>query len=448
MSRKIPRNELDDIYQALASFEEGTSLEGLNFCLKNKLPSHTLRRRLHYLIEQGQVNKEGKARSVRYFITSMRQVRAAIPLSQEGIAIRKKISRPIQLRRPVGYNREFLDDYLPNETFYLSEAIRHRLKELGRFPFEQKTAGTYAKNIFERLLVDLAWNSSRLEGNTYSLLETEQLIKSNNQPTGKNLTETRMILNHKDAIEFLVESAECIDINRSTILNLHALLSNDLLGDPAACGRLRSIPVGVAKSTYLPLAVPSLIEECFDLVLQKARIISDPFEQAFFLLIHLPYLQPFDDVNKRVSRLSANISFIRQNCCPLSFIDVPEELYISGLLGVYELNHIELLRDVFVWAYERSCAAYAVTRRMLGEPDPFRIEYRDLIRSTIAQIVREKLNREKALQFIQKQADSVTFPSQRHFIEVIERELMGLHEGNIARYKLTPLDYENWQKDW
>ncbi len=94
-------------------------------------------------------------------------------------------------------------------------------------------------------------------------------------------------------------------------------------------------------------------------------------------MVQLPYLQPFDDVNKRVSRLAANISFNRHNLSPLAFVDVPGDLYINGMLGVYELNRIELLKDVFMWAYERSAARYAVLRQSLGEPDAFRLKYRD-----------------------------------------------------------------------
>ena len=93
-------------------------------------------------------------------------------------------------------------------------------------------------------------------------------------------------------------------------------------------------------------------------------------EQAFFAMVHLPYLQPFEDVNKRVSRLAANLPLIRQNLCPLSFVDVPERAYIDAILGVYELNRIELLRDVFIWAYERSCARYGAVRRSLAGPLP------------------------------------------------------------------------------
>src|SRR5205085_11058663 len=138
---------------------------------------------------------------------------------------------------------------------------------------------------------------------------------------------------------------------------------NNLLTDSEACGRLRSIAVGIGKSVYQPLAIPQLIQELFQRIIDIACAIKNPFEQAFFLMVHLPYLQPFEDVNKRVSRLGANIPLIQANLCPLSFIDVPEQIYINGLLGVYELNQTELLAEVFAWAYERSCLRYTVAQK-------------------------------------------------------------------------------------
>ena len=139
--------------------------------------------------------------------------------------------------------------------------------------------------------------------------------------------------------------------------------------------------------------MPQLIEESFQQILDTVTAITDPFEQAFFVMVHLPYLQPFEDVNKRVSRLALNIPLIRQNLSPLSFVDVPLRPYIDGLLGVYELNRIELLRDVFVWAYDRSSARYAAVRRSLGEPDPFRLRYRALIVEIVADVVRGAMNK-------------------------------------------------------
>ena len=111
---------------------------------------------------------------------------------------------------------------------------------------------------------------------------------------------------------------------------------------------------------FHPLGIPELIEECLHQLLSKASAIRDPFEQAFFVMVQLPHLQPFDDVNKRVSRLAANVPLIRANLVPLSFEDIPRDLYTAALLGVYELNRMELLRDVFLWAYRRSAARFGI----------------------------------------------------------------------------------------
>ena len=205
-----------------------------------------------------------------------------------------------------------------------------------------------------------------------------------------------MIVNHKDAIEFLVNEAEAIGFNRYTILNLHGILAQNLLPDPGAPGRLRRMGVGIGKSTFHPLELPQLIEECFNRLLDTAAAIQDPFEQALFAMVQLPYLQPFDDVNKRVSRLSANIPFIKRNLSPLSFIDVPRALYIEALLGVYELNKIDMLRDVFIWAYERSAARYAAVRQSLGEPDPFRFKHKAALRQIVGEVVRGRMDRKAA----------------------------------------------------
>jgi Fic family protein len=128
------------------------------------------------------------------------------------------------------------------------------------------------------------------------------------------------------------------------------ILAQDLLRDEGAAGRLRRIAVGIEKSAFHPLEVPQLIEECFNQVLATAAEIQEPFEQSFFAMVQLPYLQPFDDVNKRVSRLAANIPFIKGNLSPLSFIGVPRSSYTDAMLGVYELNKVGLLKDVFIWA--------------------------------------------------------------------------------------------------
>ena len=258
-----------------------------------------------------------------------------------------------------------------------------------------------------------------------------------------------MIVNHKEAIEFLVNDAAEIGFNRYTILNLHGILAQNLLPDPNAPGRLRRIAVGIGKSTYHPLEMPQLIEECFNQLLDTGAAIRDPFEQALFAMVQMPYLQPFDDVNKRVSRLAANIPLIKRNLTPLSFTDVPRQTYTEAVLGVYELNKIDLLKDVFIWAYERSAARYAAVRQSLGEPDPFRLRYRDQLRELIADLVRTGVARKDAAGRIAAWSKREIAPDDfERFTELAETELTSLHEGNFARYRIRPSEFAAWRQVW
>lgn len=463
MARIIPTDTYDEVLEAIARFPGGASIEQIEENLSGPPNRRTLQRWLNSLIAQERVHREGQGRAVKYLrgkgvsgqvnivarATVTTHAEILIPLSPEAKTIEQQVRQPLMLRKPVGYNRAFLDEYRPNETYYLSQSIRDELLSQGQAVSSNEPAGTYARLLANRLLIDLSWNSSRLEGNTYSLLETERLISAGEAASGKDALEAQMILNHKEAIEFLIDSAGEIGFNRYTLLNLHALLSDNLLDDPTASGRLRTISVGISQTTFLPLEGPQRIEECFDQVLGTATAIRDPFEQAFFAMVHLPYLQPFEDVNKRASRLAANIPLIKRNLCPLSFVDVSQSTYISAMLGIYEVNRVELLRDVFVWAYKRSCARYSAVRQSLGDPDPFRLQHRQHITQVVATVVREKLSKPQAISHIHRFAqEQIEAPDRERFIEVVENQLLSLHEGNIARYRLSPSEFHAWYDLW
>lgn len=463
MAKPIPALGYDAILAVLGQFPDGATIEDIEILLAPRPTRRTLQRWLSTLIDQQRIYKLGQARGTRYLLTrgvsltahtqarakASIQLEIMVPLTEEARAIEALVRQPLEKRTPVGYKQSFLDDYRPNETFYLPQAIRAELLSCGQAANADAPAGTYARQIAQRLLIDLSWNSSRLEGNTYSLLETERLLSIGEAAAGKNALESQMILNHKDAIEFLIASASEIGFNRYTVLNLHALLSDNLLEDPMASGRLRSIAVGIGQTVFHPLEGVHRIEECFQQILDTASVIQDPFEQAFFVMVHLPYLQPFEDVNKRVSRLAANIGLIQRNLCPLSFVDVSQTTYVSAMIGIYELNRVELLRDVFVWAYKRSCARYSAVRQSLGEPDPLRIRYRAPIAETVAEVVRSRMNKTQAIGLIRERADKqVAREDKNRFIEVVETLLMSLHEGSIARYRLRPSEFQTWRELW
>ena len=461
MPKPRPEQELEAIESIVRQHPDGVGAPEIAAALPANIPERTLQYRLKLLVDAERLIREGEGRWAKYRLPVVAHGRAQVnrdltpspvvtpPLSRGALEIREYLRQPVTARKPVGYNRNFLDSYRPNETFYLSAEQRAHLARIGKPNFEGEPAGTYAKQILSRLLIDLSWNSSRLEGNTYSLLDTRRLIEFGQEAEGRDRREAQMILNHKEAIEFLVSGAGDIGFNRYTILNLHAILANNLLADETAAGKLRHIPVGIEKSAFHPLEVPQLIEEYFDQILATATAIHDPFEQALFVMAQLPYLQPFDDVNKRVSRLAANIPFIKNNLTPLSFTEVPNDVYTDAMLGVYELNRIDLLRDVFIWAFERSAARYAAVRQSLGEPDPFRLKYRDALREVVGDAIRGLMDRKSAAAHIKSWVRQNIEPGeQEQFREMAETELLSLHEGNFARYQITPKQFSSWQQVW
>jgi Fic family protein len=418
----------------------------------------SLQRSLKILTENGSVIPLGNARSRIYVfvgkqkISTPKKENSSLPkeiiFSTDAEKLFKYISQPVTNRIPVGYKQSFLKDYIPNKTFYLSEKQKEELLKLGRVDISKQPAGTYARDILNRLIIDLSWNSSRLEGNTYSLLETKRLIEFGEFAEGRNATEAQMILNHKAAIEFMIDSANEIDFDSLTLCNLQALLSDNLLGDPSASGRLRERPVEIAGSVYLPIDNPHFLNECFELLLRKVKAIKNPFEQCFFTLVHLSYLQAFEDVNKRTSRLAANIPLIKQNLKPLAFVDVPQDLYLKALLGIYEQNDFSLFKDLFMWAYKRSTQKYSAIQQSLGEPNLLKLKHREKIHKIIQKLIKDKTQGRRILKTLSHAIEEMNLPREeaKKVLEILELEIASLHEGNIARYQIRPSEYREWVK--
>ena len=448
--------ELDRLVSLVGEIAEPAAIGEIVAKAGTGTPRRTMQRWLSELVTRGRLVTIGEGRALRYRLADATATGTArlqlsgtgtaevyIPISAESEAIKDHVRRPITARKPIGYQIDFLHAYTPNVTAYLPDDLRRQFRQLGRSPTGEAAAGTFARHILDRLLIDLSWASSRLEGNTYSRLDTERLIHAGEAAEGKDAVETQMILNHKAAIQYLVNNAEEIAIKPRTIIELHALLSDGLMADPRACGALRTCAVGIGGSVYVPLGLPQQVEELFGIVLEMADEIADPFEQAFFLMVHLPYLQPFEDANKRVSRLAANIPLIKHNLVPLSFLDVPENAYVEGLLGVYELQRVELLRDVFTWGYERSCQQYATVQRQVAQPDVFRLRHRVALGQTIRSIVKERDNA-NALAIRRATPESIGVAEQDRFVELVLKEFESLTEANAVRFGLHPFEFAAW----
>ena len=457
MTNEAYSNISDIIVDLVNAAEDGLGsadiYQVLKRSLRGKAPVYrTVRRRLAELVEEGALVRAGKARAVKYRCpartpapVAVDEARLVIPISSESRAVQEYVHRPLQARKQIEYQRDFLEEYIPNHTVYLPGNISRDLHLMGEIRESAPVGSTYHPETVNRLLIELSWASSRLEGNTYSLIDTRNLFESGVFAEGKDRKEATMILNHKRAIEMLLEGAQDIDFNMYTFLSLHGLLSENLMGDPQDCGRLRQKIVEIGGSVYRPLGFPQQVEECFRLFLDKARDIEEPFEQAFFTMVHIPYLQPFTDVNKRTARLGANIPLIKNKLCPLSFIDVPERDYIEGYLGVYELTQTSLLQDVFVWAYEQSCRQYNVIKDPSVEPDPFRFKYTSLLHSVTGQIIRNRLDATDACITGLAQGQ-VADKETGEFISLVNAELENLHKGHLRRYRVSLDEFNAWKQ--
>ena len=253
-------------------------------------------------------------------------------------------------RKKVWYNFDFLASYIPNETSFIWDWYQKIKKE---YDFNNNLSTyDYLTNIrwIENLLIDTSFASSNLEWNTYSYLDTEVLVKYGQEAKWKTTKETQMILNHKEIIKHILENKNNISYNKITFFEIHKLLGNNLLLKEYLWA-IRNKEVKIWGSTYTPIDNIFQLTEQFEIFLEKLNQIKNPFEQSLFILIFIPYFQIFMDINKRTSRIWANIPLIKNWLAPISLLQVDEKDYINAILAVYELNDTSLIKEIFVENY-------------------------------------------------------------------------------------------------
>ena len=474
MPKRIPEQELQAIQATVQQSTTGATAQQIGQALGETLPLRTLQYRLRYLVATGHLLREGEGRWVKYHARASQagahsatdaadgeatDPHSASPdieprrLSARSAELRRFLLQRPAPRRPAGGRRRLLDSYRPNVTAYLRRNERARLADLGSLDGVEPASGDGWRHLQARLEIDLAWRSARLSGNGYSELEVRRLLKFHKPAEARDPCETQAVLNHRQALGFLLDYPSDIGFNRFTIQNLHAVLAHNLLADETCAGRLRAVD-GRFRPGVMTSKVPApSIEATFSRFLDTAAAIVDPFEQAFFALVQLPYLAPFPDMNGRVSRLAANIPLIRHNLVPLSFVDVPDALYHDAVRGVVERSRIDLLKDYFLWAYEQSASRYAARRPGVGaaaaQPDPFRLEHDGALQCVVSEVIRQRLSRQGAAMHIAAWSEGRIAPVARErFRSVIEHELAALHEGNFARYPIAPAEFRAWQAVW
>ena len=298
------------------------------------------KRALAGLLSRGDIRVEGKARATRYFITPKGQLLRTIDLGTY-------YATPFADRvMQTGYNFALIRDQLPaidvftrDEYAFLAEQERVFRERTKDYPRE-----LYAKEM-ERLGIDLSWKSSEIEGNTYTLLETVNLLKDKIEAKGKKREEAIMLLNHKEALKAIVEQPEYFQaISLSRMEDVHSLLIDGL----GVTRNLRHVRVGISGTNYRPLEVEAQIREAVADMCALVNGKSDPYEKALLTLLLISYIQPFVDGNKRTSRLMSNAMLIANGCCPLSFRTVEADDYRAALLLFYEQNNISAFKKIFL----------------------------------------------------------------------------------------------------
>lgn len=437
------------VLRQLGQESEPISLPDLLVKLGEGFKERSVRRWLNLLIDEGAVEKIGQKRGTKY-ISVGRNMGASGDVSScfssASLLAIDVVKQPLFERQPVAYANHWFDSYQPNSDYYLEDALRDQLRASGLRSKAQDPAGTYAHQIFNRLIIDLSYNSSRLEGNTYSLLDTERLLLHGDTAEGKLDEEKVMILNHKEAIRYLVESAPRVELDRNSICTLHYLLSDGLV-EPSEAGKVRKYGVRISGSTYMPFEDPKRLESQLEKIAAKAALIQDPYEQSIFLLIHVSYLQAFIDVNKRTARLSANIPLIKGNLVPVAFSDIELTDYRSAMIAVYELQDVRPIVDLYVYSYMRTCAAYDSTVKALGF-DEVRVRYRQQRRAVVREVITQGLvGKDVRDCALAKARQAVPEEDQETFIKNVLEDLEQIDESRLAGLGVTVEELRKWLRD-
>ena len=310
----------------------------------------TVKRLLSKLIKKNIVISTGKAKATRYSTSPVYEIFMHIDMDEY---YRYEIDeRDVK----TGFNFSLLYEILPNISLFNDEedekirALQDRYIE----NISIMSATGYKKEI-ERLSIDLSWKSSQIEGNTYSLLETERLLKEKQTASGKTKDEAVMLLNHKETIDFIVQNPDFLsDLSVTKIEYLHSLLIKDLGMDK----NIRRRKVGISGTNYTPLDNEYQIQESMlamcDIINKKNSV----FEKALLALLLLSYIQPFVDGNKRIARIVCNAVLISHKHCPISFRTVDSLEYKKAMLLFYEKNNISNFKRIFIDQYEFAVKTY------------------------------------------------------------------------------------------
>ena len=342
-------NESSDILQYLhyhplssrADITAGTAFKGSDATLKRVIAAG---------IKAGDIVAEGKARATRYKLSPQAQL--LMPLDLDTYFALEVDERQVHS----SYNFELINGLLAETRLFSDKELAHldALQDEFRQHVNELTDNEYRKEM-ERLGIDLSWKSSQIEGNTYTLLETERLLRESKTAEGKTKEEAVMLLNHKDALSFVLDNPDYLkELTVSHIEDIHQLLTKDLSIDKG----LRRHRVGITGTNYHPLDNEFQIREAMRDACELINSKSNIFEKALLTLVLLSYIQPFSDGNKRTARITSNAILIANDYCPLSFRSIDSIDYKKAMLIFYEQNNLYAFKQIFIEQFEFAVKEY------------------------------------------------------------------------------------------
>lgn len=306
-----------------------------------KAPSDsTMKRLLSAAVKEGNIETAGRGPATKYKLTP--QAHVTMPLDLATYFDKDIDEREVQ----ESFNFDLIRDVLPKVEIFTKEELE--VLNVAQLEFVKNTEGMteleYRKEM-ERLGVDLSWKSSQIEGNTYSLLETERLLKDKQTASGKTKEEAIMLLNHKDALDFVLDVPDYLkELSVHRIENIHSILTKELEVDR----NIRHRRVGITGTNYRPLDNEFQIREALEDTCTLVNGKDNVFEKALLTLVLLSYIQAFVDGNKRTARITSNAILIANGYCPISFRTVDSIDYKKAMLMFYEQNNIAAFKKIFI----------------------------------------------------------------------------------------------------
>jgi Fic family protein len=342
-------DKFEEILQFINEHPKCSSSEILKG-IKKETSISTLKRTLQTLLSEGLIQSIGDFKSRKYEVSiAYDTIR---PIDVEQYFLKEIDERKIQSN----YNQHLIGDILYNISVFTSSELDflNELQNKFKLNISKLTINEYKKEL-DRLAIDLSWKSSQIEGNTYSLLETERLLKDKETASGKTRDEATMLLNHKDALDFIIGNPDYINpLTVSSIEDIHTLLTKEL----DINRNIRNRRVGITGTNYKPLENEFQIKEALAEICNLIQYKTNIFEKALLALVLISYIQPFSDGNKRTARIVSNAILMHHQYCPISFRTIDSIEYKKAMLVFYEQTNINPFKKVFIEQFEFAVNTY------------------------------------------------------------------------------------------